>query len=189
MKAPYEGQVATVLGTLRGYRFWRFSENDMQLYPVHINLGPWTSGINMASCASDATQSRWPSSFDDGSSQYHKADQEEWPDWERWPAPQPGCTCGIYATYNHRQYRTHSPRFWMNYGPDFPSQIIHGSIKATGRVLLGERGFKAEKAEVEALWGWRAELAALAYDVPWLRTRRRFLKRFPPHDISNLLEE
>lgn len=183
MKEPYEGQTAVVLGTLRGYRFWRFDNVDLQLYPVHINLGPWTPGLNVAFCASDPAMSDLPSSMVGGHAGHHNNL------WSRMPAPQIGCTCGIYATYDPKYYRVHRPRFWINYGPDFPPQIIHGSITATGRVVLGEKGFKAAKAQIEGLWGWRAKKAAEIYEVPWFRTRRRFLKEFPPHNVSSLLEE
>jgi hypothetical protein len=184
MNGPYEGEVAVVPGTLRGYRFWRFDNQSLELFPMHINLGPWVRGTNLAFCASDDSLADDVPGVDAAGSPMH----HQW-DWEKFPAPQADCSCGIYATYDPKVYRTHRPRFWLDYGPDSPSRIVHGSIKASGRMLLGARGFRAARAEVEALWGWRARVAANIYDVPWFRTKRSFLKAYPPHNLSGLLEE
>lgn len=182
MKEWYDGETAVVPGTLRGYRFWRYDRIKMELLPVHINLGPWQLGLNFASCASDRSLLRSPRVADAGKVELHHHD------YDSFPAPMTGCTCGIYATYDD-SYRVHRPRFWVDYGDDVPSLVVHGSIKASGRVLLGEKGFRASKAEVEALWGWRAKPAAWAYGVPWFFTYREFVRHYPPHDVSSLLEE
>ena len=167
-------QVGMVPGTLRGYRFWRFDDVKMLLFPAHVSrCGAWAYGVNVAMC----DRYFLPTEGRDDHSRFGPQ-----------APPRADCGCGIYATYDHLTYRSHLPKFWINYGP-VPSRLVHGSIKASGRIILGVKGFRAEKAEVEALWGWRSQLAALAYEVPWFRTRRQFLKEFPSNDMSNLLEE
>jgi hypothetical protein len=54
------------------------------------------------------------------------------------PAPQPGCNCGIYG--------------W--YAPDDTGMVdarVFGAIQASGLILMGERGFRAERARIAAV--------------------------------------
>lgn len=158
---PYGGAGNIVVpGFLRGYRCWRLDASELELYPLHVNLGPWRECKLRAYCSSDPNH----------------------------PAPQASCSCGIYATYESEGYSYQLPNFWSYYvGPG--AHIVHGSIKAAGRIILGDSGFRAERAEVEALWGPGARRIARVYEIPWFLTRRKFLKHFPPHDVSGLLEE
>ena len=55
-------------------------------------------------------------------------------------APQPGCHCGIYG--------------W--YGPDDTGMVdarVFGAIQASGLVLMGDRGFRPERAQITAVGG------------------------------------
>lgn len=156
-----------VPGSLRGYRCWRLDKNKLELYPLHVNLGAWTEGKLQARCSGGYR------------AQSHGVG---------YPAPQSRCCCGIYATYRCKDYRDQLPNFWSYY-PGLATGIVHGSIKATGRIILGEIGFRAERAEIEALWGLGACTIARIYELPWFLTKRKFLKHFPPHDVSGLLEE
>jgi hypothetical protein len=100
-----------------------------------------------------------------------------------------GCTCGFYAT--HRDFPTDY------FGP------IEGSIKAEGRVIIGEIGLRAQYATIEALCLTRNRVPVFAglnvwsnirkrieeyYQVPILPDRGTLLKEFPPQDISNLVD-
>lgn len=118
-------------------------------------------------------------------------------------APLRHCTCGFYATYAGM--------------PHDYSGIFEGSIRATGRVILGQRGFRAQTAEVEALcFGYGPSAGRLAmsrylatvgynvkpdfdvdaaakalsemYQVPFFANRQELLKAFPPQDVSHLIE-
>lgn len=51
-------------------------------------------------------------------------------------APYPACSCGIYARY---------------VDPNHGYAGIQGIIKATGNIVIGEVGFRAELAQIEAL--------------------------------------
>lgn len=158
MDKLYDGKDTVVPGFLRGYRCWRYDRYTLELYPIHVDLGPWSGGHLRAAC-------------------YDPRHHEE--------APVAYCRCGIYATYNPKDYRSQQPSFWhINDGT-----FVHGSIKATGRVILGEIGFRAEEAKVEAVWGLRARAIASLYEVPWFLTQGRLLKHFPPHNMETLLEE
>lgn len=74
-------------------------------------------------------------------------------------------------------------------GPWVESVVAQGSIKASGRILLGTKGFRAEKAEVEALWGRGTKRLAEFYGVPWLPNKAEFLEAFPPPNVDELILE
>jgi hypothetical protein len=75
---------------------------------------------------------------------------------------------------------------------------MYGSIKAHGRIILGDQGFRAEYAEIEALL-WRGLPIALTPDndglfealssVPFYTDRKKFLKDYPPISVDHLLPE
>lgn len=112
--------------------------------------------------------------------------------------PRQGCGCGVWAYYD--------PEEMGNQG------FIFGAIEVTGRVLLGEKGVRAEKAKILALapgdgaalkpWhsaegamavlglgkGWETALAA-RYEVPWFSERAELIEQFPPQDISALFPQ
>lgn len=69
-------------------------------------------------------------------------------------APFPQCSCGIYARY-------------VNAAHGYSG--VQGIIKATGNVIIGTAGFRAEVAQIEAL-------VATSIDREWLRQML-----LPPH--------
>ncbi|HEY8526687.1 MAG TPA: hypothetical protein VIL48_17085 [Acidimicrobiales bacterium] len=91
-------------------------------------------------------------------------------------APQLGCDCGIYA--------------W--YAPD-DTRILHarvfGVVEASGVVLMGERGFRAEKVRIRAVATRHRRVAAAcaAAGIPVYRRRRDLIRDHPPEDLSALL--
>ena len=91
-------------------------------------------------------------------------------------APQPGCNCGIYG--------------W--YGPDDTGMIdarVFGAIEASGLVLMGERGFRAERVRIAAVATWNPRVAAACTQagIAVYRRRRYLLRDYPPEDPSSLL--
>jgi len=71
-------------------------------------------------------------------------------------------------------------------------EIVHGSIRAWGRVVIGELGFRAERAQVEAVWSdypFTRSNVAMRYGVPSFESKEDFLKAFPPTGVRDLLEE
>ncbi|MGZ4684980.1 hypothetical protein [Oryzihumus sp.] len=100
--------------------------------------------------------------------------------------PGPRCRCGLYAWYLPGSAT-------VSVGP------VAAVVAARGRCVLGDRGFRAESARIEAVTLpasllWRPRYAArvramLARDYP--RTRvyrltRRMLRDHPPHDVRGL---
>lgn len=98
--------------------------------------------------------------------------------------PRPGCHCGFYATHN-------------GYPWDYMNRLVLGSVKATGKIMLGDTGFRAQKLEIEAiacgfdtppdmvkdaLGEW-----AKFYGVPCFWDPHELLEAFPPQDLSHIL--
>lgn len=187
----FEGRERVLVpGTLRGYRAWRRryrakGESPYTLAPLTVEvLDCWTSPDPRVSfCALSATDR-----FNLGLTPAH----------HRASAPVRGCSCGFWATYESDQYRPYIMRKqWISaWQPvegshSFQNEcgLAHGSIKASGRILLGTVGFRAEKAEIEALWGKGCKATAKAYGVPWLPTREEFVEAFPPPSVDELILE
>jgi len=100
--------------------------------------------------------------------------------------PGVGCRCGLYAWYLPGSAT-------VSIGP------ASAVVAARGRCILGDRGFRAESARIEAVSLpatvlWRPAAAAraramLARQYPGTvvyRSTRRMLKDHPPHDVHHL---
>lgn len=84
------------------------------------------------------------------------------------------CSCGIYAVHNPEDVDT---RGW-----------VFGSIKAYGKVTLGTRGFRAAKAEIEAITGLNGtDFIGTLYKVPVYKDVDQLLEKFPPISVEHLL--
>lgn len=101
-------------------------------------------------------------------------------------APVAGCTCGLYAWYLPGSAT-------VAVGP------ASAVVAASGRCILGDRGFRAAAARIEAvalpgylLWSPRAAARArrmLATSYPGTRvyaTARQMIRHHPPQDVSGL---
>lgn len=92
-------------------------------------------------------------------------------------APQPDCSCGLYGWYDPADSRL------------VLSQVF-GAVQATGRVVLGSHGFRAERLEVLAVTAENphvlSSLRAAGY--PTVPTREELLERWPADDVSGLVE-
>jgi hypothetical protein len=91
-------------------------------------------------------------------------------------APERGCTCGIYAWYV-------SDDSAMLPGHAF------GVIEATGVVLMGDRGFRAERARVVAVATRNRRLASACQraGIAVFTRRRDLVRTYPPDDVSALI--
>jgi hypothetical protein len=92
-------------------------------------------------------------------------------------APHDGCRCGIYAYYRPDAV-----------GPDLPGRVF-GVVEATGRILLGDRGFRAEHARILALCGSDSAMDWAAQRYPGVAsfpTPEALLEHYPPEDVSGL---
>lgn len=104
--------------------------------------------------------------------------------WPTEPVPSTGCTCGFYAKYHSK---------------DLPYGRVFGSIKASGRIVMGTIGFRAEVAEIEALslrqpdgtfsiGKATGQLLSERYGVPVLPSVGELIEQFPAPDISGLVD-
>jgi hypothetical protein len=93
-------------------------------------------------------------------------------------APGPNCQCGLYARYKHVEE-------WSRSTPVF------GVIEASGRIILGTEGFRAEKARILAVWfnpdHWRGLYAPHMDGAQVFEDCEDMLEAFPPQDVSELI--
>lgn len=108
-------------------------------------------------------------------------------------SPQSDCTCGFYAHYLPLE----SYAYYNN--------RVYGVIEASGRILMGTKGFRAEKARIVALAGlgehdeWFGvtkpaipeEVRGLvdfctSIGVPYFPTVEKMVHEFPQVDLSSL---
>lgn len=152
-------------GTLRGYRSWRVYKEGLRppvLQAYNWDHVFWEPGVNQATCVVTRDV------IGPGKT-VHPRPQD---------APVQACTCGFYATYDFS-----FPVAGMN--------SIRGSIKASGRIILGTNGFRAEKVEVEALYRYTTDgfgqTLATMYNVPLFRTQAALEEAFPPPNVEALI--
>ena len=101
-------------------------------------------------------------------------------------APASGCTCGLYAWYLPGSAT-------VALGP------ASAVVAASGRCILGDRGFRAAAARIEAValpghllcrpWAAarvRRMLTTRYPDTTVYASARRMIKDHPPHDVSGL---
>ena len=96
-------------------------------------------------------------------------------------SPAPSCECGIYAWYRPDD----------SLAMDAGVFGAFGVIQASGLVLMGDHGFRAEHAQVVAVVTWNKRLAAAceAAGIAVYRRRRDLLRDYPPEDLSALLDD
>jgi hypothetical protein len=155
-----------VPGSLRGYRTWQLAgphETPDGMLPLTSVTRPhvvWSPTLS-ARCVP----------LDDGC----PSPGQSTPPADH-SAPQPGCNCGIYG--------------W--YGPDDTGMLdapVFGTFQASGLVLMGERGFRAERAQITAVATWNRWVTAACTQagIAVYRWRRHLLRDYPPEDLSSLL--
>lgn len=97
--------------------------------------------------------------------------------------PARGCGCGLYAWYSPDDADA-----WSGYG------TVTAVVAAQGRVVLGDTGYRAAAARVEAVAlprvgapRWAPEALARAHPGARVyRGQRAMLRDHPPHDLSAL---
>lgn len=130
-------EVPLIPGELYGMRAFRVRD-DGTLGPLHRNRSfVYESGVNVAKCDDEPYQVKF--TFGNGhtfmtnmamSEVFHPND----------PAPQLDCTCGFYGYFDETPNTSH-----MVHGD---GEHVNAVVRATGRCLVGDLGFKAEKMEV-----------------------------------------
>jgi hypothetical protein len=160
---------AMVPGSLRGYRTWRLlgrraaaqlPDGTLPLTSVTRRNVRWERTLT-ARCEAPGPGTVGPApSAPEGS---HRA-------------PEAGCVCGIYGWYDPADTYMTSAR-------------VFGVVEASGLVIMGEQGFRAERARIAAVVtrSRRAAAACERAGVAIYRRRRDLLRDYPPDDVSSLL--
>lgn len=162
-----ENARSLVPGSLRGYRTWRLAS---RLENVPDGMLPMTSVTRRdvlwtptmtASCTPEV-----------GPTARRRAEDGSH------AAPSSSCKCGIYAWYE----------------PDDTALLrarVFGAVEASGLVLMGDRGFRAERARVTAVVTRRPRLAAACSraGIAVYRRKRDLIRDHPPEDVTALLGE
>src|SRR5262245_32379778 len=163
-----DGGRALVSGSLRGYRTWRLLKRREPLpagaLPLTSVTRPvvWTPTLE-ARCCFPPTIDQHAAVPSTSSLASHRS-------------PSRGCECGIYAWYAPGDTRV------LHAG-------VFGAVEASGLVLMGDRGYRAQRARISALVTRNRRLAAAcaAAGVTVYGHRRDLLRDYPPDDLSALL--
>jgi hypothetical protein len=140
-----------------GYRAWRYEPNDAwsPLHPMARRPGEvWRAG--------GWTQARCLAG---GLSAYVRRSREQ----GRHPAPQEGCTCGLYAMRGLDELLIDLATLGI---PVIAwTGVILGRVELAGKVIEHDRGYRAERGRVAELFSSPARLevpfaVAATYDVP-----------------------
>jgi hypothetical protein len=151
------GSAEPLVGAIRGFRWWRLSGS--WLTSPWRGEFRWARDGNAASCLGRRLLLRWrPHGVPHGRG-----------------IPESACSCGFYAMLQAPIDGVEAPVTWP-LNPSLsggPISLVFGAVRGTGRVILGEYGWRAERARVDALYlpPWRHpsepfQTVADAYDVP-----------------------
>jgi hypothetical protein len=160
---------ALVPGALRGYRTWRLlgrrthvPDGSLPLTSVSRRRVVWCPSLTARCERGDAgMQAQSASTLDDDH-----------------PAPKVGCGCGIYGWYSPSDASMVSAR-------------VFGLVEASGLILMGERGFRAESVKIVAVVtrNRRVATACARAGIAVYRRRRDLVRDYPPEDLSSLLAD
>jgi hypothetical protein len=156
-----------VAGTLRGYRSWRLVPRGVPLEPGVLPLSSMTR-----------PQITWPPELSASctSPMFGPMGQLQPRSEPAHRAPDRDCHCGIYAWYSPADARTFSAE-------------VFGVVQASGLVMLGTSGFRAERAQIAAIATRNRRLAQACNDagIPVYRRRRDLIADHPPDDVATLV--
>jgi hypothetical protein len=150
-----DGQKPTYLGSARGRRSFYLDENGVLRGVTY--RAPWVDGENVAECMVTRQvdpmaplRNTWCSSsmppyttsgvaFDADASKPPEVQQGY--EWDRCDGLDPECGCGFYAYHSGDVY----------YATAGPGCRVQGIIEAYGRMVLGTKGYRAQKARIVAI--------------------------------------
>ncbi|HEY6021586.1 MAG TPA: hypothetical protein VIY48_17485 [Candidatus Paceibacterota bacterium] len=151
-------------GTLRGYRTWildPYGYEHSYLRAMGASGYGWEEGINEASCI------------------YGTIDSFKKQDYVEHKTPNSSCSCGFYAT--------HTPELAIDDPICWNPMTVFGVVEATGKILVGKSGFRAEKARIVALSKWLTAPALV--NVPYLLQKNLFISRPEIRSYEEALRE
>jgi hypothetical protein len=121
---------------VRGYRWWRVGPGGWLLSPWR-EAKPWPRQPERARCLTTRRLFGW-----------RQADDH--PDGP----PDPGCHCGFYGLHRYPAQSTGPTQFVWNLdtGSSGSGAMLLGIAEASGRVVVGTHGWRAEYARPRALY-------------------------------------
>ena len=159
-----------VPGSLRGYRTWRLvgrrarvPDGMLPLTAVTRRHVLWAPTLSADCTESDVAIP--------GASRVDVADEHR--------SPAAWCECGIYAWYAPDDTAVLDPGIFG----------VFGVIQASGLILMGDCGFRAERAQIVAVVTRNHRVAAACEEagIAVYRHRRDLLRDYPPDDVSALV--
>lgn len=151
-------------GTLRGYRYWRVNrfladKHGTPLTGVSVESFVWEPTGNCAKCVYLGVP---------GYKEAHSPDS----------IPHPECQCGFYAWYDPQGAIQNHGNSWMGIDGD----LVLGVIEASGLIVPGSKGFRAEKADIVALVPGRNRISG--YPVHLLSSVDDLIQGYPPQKVA-----
>lgn len=119
-----------VLGSVYGARTWQVHSRTGELFPLHAGQIPWERGVNEATCRRHHISGFYSSSYDPKNHQIHE------------------CSCGYYAYFDPSGHEMKNIDSESNTRGNYAG----GVIRATGKTVIGDKGFRASKAEIVAIY-------------------------------------
>lgn len=164
----FAGESSLVPGTLRGYRTWLgITPHTGRLQSTGLSWHAWGPAPYAGASHTAECYAGWG-----------WGGNEPCTDHE---APAAECTCGLYAWYDPADRRI--PLTGCS-GPVF------GVVQATGRVILGTHGFRAQRMEVLAVTSedeaTRTQLRRYGYPVH--DSAEAMFAAYPPENVSGLVD-
>ena len=145
----FAGKDDLVMGSVTGVRWWKVHPGGLAGAYGHI----WCHGRNEARCGK-SHPNRWPHNVTWINGEPVALEQPDRPNEEN-HVPGDHCECGFWAYWDLKEN-------FFSY--DNGHILVCGIIEGTGRVLIGERGFRSQYAEITALhveFPWEQELQSL----------------------------
>ena len=161
-----------VPGSLRGYRSWRrigrrrrVPDGMLPLAAITRRGVLWAPTLH-AECTEADLANQSPTRF-------RREDEHR--------SPSSSCECGIYGWYEPDDCMAMDAGIFGAFGV----------IQASGLVLMGDRGFRAEHAQIVAVVTWNKRVAAACEEagIAVYRRRRDLVRDYPPEDLSALLDD
>lgn len=184
------------MGGMRGLRVWRLYGTS-RLHALWRYSYIWQPGENVAECDRDV---RISIGYQDDKQQrrynYRITNVTYEPNYEHAGVVDENCQCGFYAfTSNESRGSAESIVRMANLGYYLtPQRFVFGVINGWGKTLVGESGFRSEKAEIVALWTpyegrWalfdeHREGLDSQFNVPLFPTFNQMLEQFPLGEVD-----
>lgn len=159
------GDSTVVAGTLCGYRYWRLT-CCLGYWGLRspIYSRMWNEGWTEAVCGLSPSYRHGPR------------------------VPNSGCACGLHAC--------HTPQTLREYmeDPPFAFPVIQGCVEATGQIIVGPDGFRAQRMRIVAL-ALDSDLTQRIFpgpaysSIPQYGSMAELEHDFPPIPVDTLLKE